>query len=89
MHEVFGKFDQIITVEDGCVQGGMGSAVLEFMADHGYSAKVSRLGIPDRVVEHGSQPQLWEECGYDAKSIYTEAVRMVGKKNESRSGMAG
>lgn len=89
MHEVFGKFDQIITVEDGCVQGGMGSAVLEFMADHGYSARVTRLGIPDQVIEHGSQPQLWEECGYDTKAIYDNALRMIGKKNESRSGMAG
>ena len=69
LHEVFGKFKQVITVEDGCVQGGMGSAVLEFMADKGYEAKVTRLGMPDKVVEHGEQPELWAECGYDAAAI--------------------
>ena len=60
-------------MEDGCVQGGFGSAVLEFMADNGYSARVKRLGIPDRIVEHGTQPELWAECGYDADAIYKTA----------------
>ena len=69
LHEVFRRFKKIITLEDGTVVGGLGSAVLEFMADHGYSAKVVRLGIPDRFVEHGSQQQLYKECGYDAESI--------------------
>ncbi len=69
LHMVFKKFSHVITVEDGCIQGGMGSAVLEFMADHGYKANVIRLGIPDRVVEHGEQPELWAECGYDAEGI--------------------
>ena len=69
LHLVFNKFDHIITVEDGCLQGGMGSAVLEFMADHGYSAKVTRLGIPDNFITHGEQPELWSECGYDANAI--------------------
>ena len=69
LHEVFGKFDHVITVEDGCVQGGFVSAVLEFMVDHGYKSKVVRLGIPDRIVEHGSQAQLWAECGFDADGI--------------------
>ena len=52
----------------------MGSAVLEFMVDHGYSSTVKRLGIPDRVVEHGEQPELHRECGYDAEGI-SQAVR--------------
>ena len=69
LHEVFRRFKKIITLEDGTVVGGLGSAVLEFMADHGYSAKVVRLGIPDCFVEHGSQQQLYKECGYDAESI--------------------
>ncbi len=69
LHEVFKNYQKVITVEDGCIQGGMGSAVLEFMADHGYSAQVVRLGIPDAYVEHGEQPELWAECGYDAASI--------------------
>ena len=69
LHEVFRKFKKIVTLEDGTIVGGLGSAVLEFMADHGYSAKVTRLGIPDRFVEHGSQQQLYKECGFDADSI--------------------
>lgn len=69
LHQVFGKFKNVITVEDGCLQGGMGSAILEFMADHNYSAHVIRLGIPDQVIEHGEQPELWAECAYDAASI--------------------
>ena len=77
LHEVFSKFDKVITVEDGCIMGGMGSAVLEFMADHGYSAKVTRLGIPDSIVEHGSQDQLYAECGFDVEGIMKTACKMV------------
>lgn len=69
LHEIFRKFENVITVEDGCVQGGIGSAIIEFMMDHGYTAKVKRLGIPDRIVEHGEQYQLWAECGFDADGI--------------------
>ena len=79
LHEIFKTTKSIITVEDGCVQGGFGSAVLEFMADHGYSARVKRLGIPDKIVEHGTQPELWSECGYDAEAIYSTAVTMLEK----------
>ncbi|WP_207426503.1 1-deoxy-D-xylulose-5-phosphate synthase [Pedobacter sp. SYSU D00535] len=74
LHQVFSKFQKVITVEDGCIQGGMGSAVLEFLADNGYAAKVVRLGIPDKVIEHGEQPELWAECGFDAAAI-ASAVR--------------
>ena len=70
LHGVFHKFKKIITLEDGTIVGGLGSAVLEFMADHGYSAKIVRLGIPDHFVEHGTQQQLYHECGYDCESIY-------------------
>jgi hypothetical protein len=73
----------IITVEDGCVQGGFGSAVLEFMADHGYSARVKRLGIPDKIVEHGTQPELWSECGYDAEAIYLASMEILEKVNNA------
>lgn len=69
LHEVFTKYKKVITVEDGCIQGGVGSAVLEFMADHNYSAQVKRLGIPDEYIEHGEQAELWAECGYDAGAI--------------------
>ena len=66
LHEVFGRFKDVVTIEDGCVQGGMGSAVTEWAMEHGYAAKVARLGVPDRYIEHGSQAQLYKECGYDA-----------------------
>ncbi len=69
LHQIFAKFDKVITVEDGCLMGGMGSAVLEFMTDNGYASKVTRLGIPDRFIEHGSQEELHKECHYDTDNI--------------------
>ena len=83
LHEVFHKFNKIITVEDGCVQGGMGSAVLEFMADNGYSAKVKRLGIPDRIVEHGEQKELYAECGFDEAGIIQATRELIGAESNS------
>jgi 1-deoxy-D-xylulose-5-phosphate synthase len=85
LHEVFTKFDKIITVEDGCVVGGGGSAVLEFMASHGYSAQVKMLGMPDRLVEHGSQEELYRECEYDDIAIIEYAEKMVGKKSNTKA----
>ena len=69
LHDIFRRYDKIITVEDGCLQGGFGSAILEFMADNQYHALVRRLGIPDAIIEHGSQQQLQHECGFDAEGI--------------------
>ena len=69
LHQVFKTFKYVITVEDGCLQGGMGSAILEFMANNNYHATVVRLGIPDEVINHGEQPELWAECGYDSEAI--------------------
>ncbi|MEY3844426.1 MAG: hypothetical protein RL293_848, partial [Bacteroidota bacterium] len=63
LHEVFSKFKHIITVEDGCLMGGFGSAVIEFMVDQKYQAEVVRLGIPDEYVHHGTQEELWSDCG--------------------------
>ncbi len=83
LHEVFGKFKHVITVEDGCLQGGMGTAVLEFMVDNGYNAQVKRLGIPDRLVEHGSQDELYAECHYDAAAMMAACAEMVGEKKVS------
>jgi 1-deoxy-D-xylulose-5-phosphate synthase len=77
LHEVFGKFKNVITIEDGCIQGGMGSAVLEFMADHGYTAKVRRLGIPDAYIEHGTQDELYKECGFDVEGMVAAAHSML------------
>lgn len=78
LHEVFQRFDKVITVEDGTVVGGVGSAVLEFMAAYHYKAEVRILGIPDRIVEHGSQKELHRECGYDAEAIAQAVREMVG-----------
>ncbi len=72
LHNVFKNFNKIITLEDGTIVGGFGTAVLEFMSENNYSAKVKRLGIPDQFIEHGSQQELYKECGYDAESIYEE-----------------
>jgi 1-deoxy-D-xylulose-5-phosphate synthase len=86
LHEVFTKHTHIITVEDGCIMGGMGSAVIEFMADHNYNANVKRLGIPDKWIEHGDQKELYIECGFDVNSIVTAAVGMVGMKKNTMAG---
>ncbi|MFH1005253.1 MAG: 1-deoxy-D-xylulose-5-phosphate synthase [Bacteroidota bacterium] len=77
LHEVFSKFDKVITVEDGCIMGGMGSAVLEFMTEHNYHSHIKRLGIPDKVIEHGKQKELYAECNYDANAIIKTAVDLV------------
>jgi len=69
LHEVGKKFNRIITVENGVITGGLGSAVLEFMADNGYTPFVKRLGVPDAFIEHGSIPELLHLCGIDAESI--------------------
>jgi 1-deoxy-D-xylulose-5-phosphate synthase len=77
LHQVFQRFDKVITVEDGCLQGGFGSAVLEFMADNNYNAKLKRLGIPDKIIEHGEQSELYRECAYDQKAIELAVKEMV------------
>ena len=79
LHEVFSRYSKIVTVEDGTVVGGFGSAVLEFMNDHNYKADITILGIPDRIVEHGAPKQLHHECGYDAEAI-ANAVRVMMKE---------
>ena len=70
LHEIGRRFRHIVTVEDGVVRGGMGSAVLEFMADHGYKPDVRRIGVPDRFIEHGTVAQLYHLCGMDEEGIY-------------------
>jgi 1-deoxy-D-xylulose-5-phosphate synthase len=74
LHEIFKKFSKIITVEDGAVAGGLGSAILEFMNDNGYRADVKRLGIPDLFIEQGSVAELHRECGFDADGIVHTAL---------------
>ncbi len=77
LHEVFSNFDKIITVEDGCLPGGFGSSIIEFMADYNYTAKVVRLGIPDKFIEHGEPEQLHKECGFDAESIKNAVIKLL------------
>ena len=77
LHEIFGKFRHIITVEDGCLMGGMGSAISEFMIDNNYSSKITRLGIPDSYIEHGSQEELHKACNYDTKSIIDTVKKII------------
>tara|TARA_B100000795_G_scaffold237710_1_gene198484 strand:+ start:1351 stop:3288 length:1938 start_codon:yes stop_codon:yes gene_type:complete len=79
LHEIFGKFKQIITIEDGCLMGGMGSAISEFMIDNDYSSKITRLGIPDSYIEHGSQAELHKECLYDTDAIIETVKKVVSK----------
>ncbi|MBN7814378.1 1-deoxy-D-xylulose-5-phosphate synthase [Algoriphagus pacificus] len=78
LHEVFGKFKKVITIEDGCLMGGFGSAVIEWMMDHGYQAQVKRLGIPDEVIEHGEQIELHRECGFDPEGI-AQTIRSMAE----------
>lgn len=77
LHEIFSSYRKVVTVEDGCIQGGFGSAVLEFMADHQYHAEVRRLGIPDAVIEHGEQFELHRDCGFDADHIEKEVISLL------------
>jgi 1-deoxy-D-xylulose-5-phosphate synthase len=79
LHKVFTNFRHIITIEDGVLSGGFGSAVVEFMSDNGYSADVRRLGIPDYFVEHGTQDELYRECGFDAEGIEIAIREMMVK----------
>jgi 1-deoxy-D-xylulose-5-phosphate synthase len=77
LHEVFKIHQKVITVEDGTILGGLGSAVIEFANDHGYSARINRLGIPDRFVEQGSPEELYAECGYDSPGIVKAVKDML------------
>lgn len=77
LHEVGKKFNRIVTVENGVIKGGLGTAVLEFMADNGYTPKVKRIGVPDRFIEHGSVPELFKLCGMDSESIAEVVKEMV------------
>ena len=77
LHEIFSHYKKILTVEDGSIQGGFGSAIVEFMTDNNYHAEIKRLGIPDRIVEHGEQHELHKECGFDSDGIERAVVEML------------
>jgi 1-deoxy-D-xylulose-5-phosphate synthase len=86
LHEIAAKFNKIITVEDGTVVGGFGSAILEFMNANGYSPQVHILGIPDELVEHGKPEELHRDCGYDAAGIVKVVREMSGVSVKERVG---
>jgi 1-deoxy-D-xylulose-5-phosphate synthase len=80
LQEVFSNYNKVVTVEDGTVVGGFGSAVLEFMNAHRYKSEVTILGIPDRLVEHGTPKELHRECDYDAQAIEEAVLAMIKDK---------
>ncbi len=82
LHEVFNTYKKIITIEDGTVVGGFGSAVLEFMAANNYNAQVKIMGIPDKIIEHGSPKQLYNEIGIDANHIADVLRSMVATEKK-------
>ena len=82
---VFSQFDKVITVEDASVVGGLGSAVIEYANDNSYKAKIIRLGIPDRFIDHGTPEELYRECGYDADGIASAARNLVVSKILTRA----
>jgi 1-deoxy-D-xylulose-5-phosphate synthase len=82
LHEIFTNFKKVITVEDGCLMGGFGSAVLEWMVDQGYQAQVKRLGIPDGIIEHGEQLELHRDCGFDPEGI-ANAVKAFAEQEQT------
>ena len=83
LHEIFTKFKKVITIEDGCLMGGFGSAILEFMVDQKYQAEVIRLGIPDEYIHHGTQEELWADCGFDTSSII-RTISTIFKLNQEK-----
>lgn len=86
LHKVGKKFKLVITVEDGTIVGGLGSAVLEFFSDKGYSSRVIRLGIPDKFIDQGTQMELYKECGFDPDSIYKVVLKLIRSKILSHAG---
>ena len=75
LEEVANRFSRIITIEDGVRNGGLGSAVTEWMSDHGYTPQITRMGMPDHFVEQGTVQQLREICGIDIESIKKELTK--------------
>jgi len=85
LHSVFKRFDTVITVEDGAIRGGFGSAVAEFMAVNGYSANMTLLGVPDFFVDQGTQEELYKECGFDLDGICQAVKALLPKSFHKRN----
>ena len=82
LHTIFQKFDKVITIEDACLQGGFGSAVIEFMVDNNYKSELVRLGVPDEFINHGTQQQLYTECYFDIGAIKESVHKLIGRKSQ-------
>ena len=80
LHEALRRHSKIITVEDGTIVGGFGTAVLEFANENGYKNEIRILGIPDKIIEHGSPKELHRECGYDVEGIKETVLEMMKGK---------
>ena len=81
LKEAFSKFDKIITIEDGTILGGLGSAVMEYASDNGFhKTTIHRLGIPDKFIEQGTPEELYHECGIDAEGIVNVAKNILYSK---------
>ncbi|QQS52388.1 MAG: 1-deoxy-D-xylulose-5-phosphate synthase [Bacteroidota bacterium] len=85
LHRIFQQHKHILTVEDGTVLGGFGSAIVEFMAHHQYNAFVKVLGVPDQFVGQGTQQELWRDCGIDAEGIFLSALNQLKKHRLSKA----
>ncbi len=83
LHEIMSKYKKVITIEDGTIVGGFGSAIIEFNSDNDYTPQVKRLGIPDEIIEHGTQEQLQHQCGFDKDGIVKTALEMVNAKKHT------
>ena len=86
LHKIFKKYSKIITIEDGCLKGGFGSSILEFMSDNNYNKQVVRLGIPDNFIHHGTQEELWRECGIDKNTIVKKVLGIMASNSISQAG---
>ena len=80
LHTICKKFTEILTIEDGSLQGGFGTAILEFISENGYNIKVKRLGVPDRFIEHGTQEEQYKDCGLDMDSIIEGIKNLIGNR---------
>ena len=83
LHKIFKKYTYIITLEDGIINGGLGSAVMKFKNEYGYSGQVVPLGIPDEFILHGSIPELQRYCGFDPDSIKSTVRMLLNKENST------
>ena len=84
LEEIGRRYGKIVTVEDGVRSGGFGSAVLEWMSDHGFSPKITRIGLPDTFVEHGTVEQLRHITGMDADAIAAAIIKATGLQAEKK-----